>query len=63
MAILGVSRGSIEPVWLEGEFVPRMLLPISLSYDHRAIDGAVAARFTRWVCEALEQPMLLFLES
>ena len=63
VAILGVSRGSIEPVWTDGEFVPRMRLPISLSYDHRVIDGADAARFTRWICEALEQPMLLFLES
>ena len=61
VAILGVSRSRIEPVYIDGEFVPRTLMPLSLSYDHRVIDGADAARFTRWLCEALEQPMLLFL--
>ncbi len=62
VAILGVSRSKVEPVYIDGEFVPRMMMPLSLSYDHRVIDGADAARFTRWLCEALEQPMLLFLE-
>ena len=61
VAILGVSRSRVEPVYIDGEFVPRTLMPLSLSYDHRVIDGADAARFTRWLCEALEQPMLLFL--
>jgi pyruvate dehydrogenase E2 component (dihydrolipoamide acetyltransferase) len=46
-AILGVSRGRIGPVWRDGHFVPRQLLPLSLSYDHRALDGADAARFLR----------------
>jgi pyruvate dehydrogenase E2 component (dihydrolipoamide acetyltransferase) len=46
VAILGVSRSQIEPVWRDGQFVPRLLLPLSLSYDHRAIDGADAVRFT-----------------
>ncbi|MGE3853806.1 MAG: 2-oxo acid dehydrogenase subunit E2 [Planctomycetota bacterium] len=55
VAILGVSRGSVEPVWNGSEFKPRQLTPLSLSYDHRVIDGADAARFTRWVCEQLEK--------
>jgi pyruvate dehydrogenase E2 component (dihydrolipoamide acetyltransferase) len=61
VAILGVSRGVIEPVWQNGQFVPRQLLPLSLSYDHRVIDGADAMRFLRWVVEAIEQPFLLSL--
>lgn len=63
VAILGLGRGSIQPVWDGSEFVPRTLLPLSLSYDHRIIDGADAARFLRWVAEALEQPLLLALED
>jgi pyruvate dehydrogenase E2 component (dihydrolipoamide acetyltransferase) len=63
VAILGVSRGRMEPVWSEGEFRPRLMLPLSLSYDHRLVDGADAARFLRWVAEALEQPLLLALEG
>jgi pyruvate dehydrogenase E2 component (dihydrolipoamide acetyltransferase) len=67
VAILGVSRGIIEPVWrpgangAQGSFEPRQLLPLSLSYDHRVIDGADAMRFLRWVVEAIEQPFLLSL--
>ena len=61
VAILGVSRGAIEPVEKDGSFVPRLKLPLSLSYDHRAIDGADAMRFLRWVADALEQPFLLLL--
>jgi pyruvate dehydrogenase E2 component (dihydrolipoamide acetyltransferase) len=61
VAILGISRGAYEPVW-DGElFQPRMMLPLSLSYDHRVIDGAAAARFLRWVCDAFEQPFVLSL--
>jgi pyruvate dehydrogenase E2 component (dihydrolipoamide acetyltransferase) len=45
VAILGVSRSSMKPVWKDGQFVPRLMLPLSLSYDHRAIDGAQGARF------------------
>jgi len=63
VAILGMSRASMEPVYIDGEFQPRLLLPLSLSYDHRLIDGADAARFTRWVAEALEEPLLLALEG
>jgi len=62
VAILGVSRASVEPVWIDSAFVPRTMMPISLSYDHRVIDGADAARFARWVCAVIEQPMSLFLE-
>jgi pyruvate dehydrogenase E2 component (dihydrolipoamide acetyltransferase) len=45
VAILGVSKSAMKPVYQEGEFVPRLMLPLSLSYDHRVIDGAEAARF------------------
>jgi pyruvate dehydrogenase E2 component (dihydrolipoamide acetyltransferase) len=45
VAILGVSRSAMKPVWMDGQFVPRLMLPLSLSYDHRAIDGAEGARF------------------
>ncbi len=59
VAILGVSRGSMESVYIDGNFVPRLMLPLSLSYDHRVVDGADGARFIRWVCEAIQQPFLL----
>ncbi len=62
-AILGVSRAAWEPVWQDGAFVPRLRLPLSLTYDHRLIDGADGIRFLRWVAEALEQPLLLALEG
>ena len=61
VAILGVSRGTIEPVWKDGKFEPVQRLPLSLSYDHRVIDGADAMRFLRWVVEMVEQPFLLSL--
>ena len=61
VAILGVSRGAIEPMWKNGKFEPVQRLPLSLSYDHRVIDGADAIRFLRWVVEAIEQPFLLSL--
>lgn len=54
VAILGVSRTKIEPVWNGSEFQPAPMLPFSLSYDHRVIDGAEAARFTRYIAAALE---------
>jgi pyruvate dehydrogenase E2 component (dihydrolipoamide acetyltransferase) len=53
VAILGVSRHKMQPVWQGGEFVPRLILPLSLSYDHRVIDGATAVRFTRFLGEIL----------
>ncbi|ALW87948.1 dihydrolipoyllysine-residue acetyltransferase [Deinococcus actinosclerus] len=63
VAILGVSRGGMEPVWNKekGEFEPRNMLPLSLTYDHRLIDGADAARFVRFICESLEDPFLISL--
>jgi pyruvate dehydrogenase E2 component (dihydrolipoamide acetyltransferase) len=61
VAILGISRGSFEPVWDGHAFQPRLMLPLSLSYDHRVIDGADAARFLRWVAEAFENPFVLSL--
>jgi pyruvate dehydrogenase E2 component (dihydrolipoamide acetyltransferase) len=69
VAILGVSRGALEPVWKSspgsgqgnGGFEPRLMLPLSLSYDHRVIDGADGMRFMKWLVEAIEQPFLLSL--
>jgi len=61
VAILGMSRGGIEPVWDGSQFVPKPMLPLSLSYDHRVIDGADAARFLRFIAEALEQPLTMVL--
>jgi pyruvate dehydrogenase E2 component (dihydrolipoamide acetyltransferase) len=63
VAILGISRGVFEPVWTGTEFEPRQMLPLSLSYDHRLIDGADAIRFLRWVAEALENPFALALRG
>ncbi len=63
VAILGVSRSKMEPVYIDGQFEPRLMLPLSLSYDHRLIDGADAARFLRWIVDAIEQPFLLALEG
>ncbi len=54
VAILGVSRTKVAPVWNGKEFIPGMMLPLSLSYDHRVIDGAEAARFTRHIAAVLE---------
>jgi pyruvate dehydrogenase E2 component (dihydrolipoamide acetyltransferase) len=53
VAILGVSRSAMKPVYVDGQFVPRLMLPLSLSYDHRVIDGAEAARFTTALAAAL----------
>jgi pyruvate dehydrogenase E2 component (dihydrolipoamide acetyltransferase) len=65
VAILGVSRSTHEPVWdpTREAFVPRLMMPLALTYDHRLIDGATAARFLRWVCRAVEEPFLLALEG
>ncbi len=61
VAILGISRGGYEPVYDGHAFQPRLMLPLSLSYDHRVIDGADGARFLRWIAEAFEQPFVLSL--
>ncbi len=67
VAILGLSRSRMEPEWIEdkdgGKFEPRLILPLSLSYDHRLIDGADAARHLRWIAEAFEQPFLLSVQG
>jgi len=59
VAILGISSAEIEAVYNGTEFEPQPMLPLSLSYDHRLIDGAEAARFLRWICEVIEQPFKL----
>ena len=61
VAILGVVRSKMSPVWNGSEFVPRLLLPLSLSYDHRVIDGALAARCVRHLCQLLEDMRRLIL--
>jgi pyruvate dehydrogenase E2 component (dihydrolipoamide acetyltransferase) len=58
VAILGVARGRMQPVWQGQAFEPRMLLPLSLSYDHRVINGADAARFLRFLADNLAQGVL-----
>ena len=61
VAILGVVRSKMAPVWDGETFVPRLMLPLSLSYDHRVIDGALAARFARYLCHVLEDVRRLVL--
>jgi pyruvate dehydrogenase E2 component (dihydrolipoamide acetyltransferase) len=63
VAVLGVASAAWEQVYVDGKFEPRLLLPLSVSYDHRVIDGADAARFLRWVCEALAEPFVMDLEG
>ena len=65
VAILGLARSSMEPVYNDstGQFTPRLMLPLALSYDHRLIDGADGVRFLRRVVEVLQQPFLLALEG
>ena len=63
VAILGVGRGSLQPVYVDGRFEPRLLMPLSLSYDHRVIDGADGARFLQWIVQAISEPILLALEG
>ena len=63
VAILGVARSSVEAVYIDGHFQPRTMMPMSLSYDHRLIDGADGARFLRWICDALNNPFVVLLEG
>jgi pyruvate dehydrogenase E2 component (dihydrolipoamide acetyltransferase) len=56
VAILGVSRSTYRPVYRDDFFVPRLILPLSLSYDHRVIDGALAVRFTSYLTQVLADP-------
>ena len=59
----GGSRQRVRATWDGQEFHPRLRLPLSLSYDHRVVDGADGARCLRWICAALEQPLLLVMED
>ena len=61
VAILGVSRAAMKPVYIDGEFVPRLMMPLSLSYDHRVIDGADGARFTTFLGQILADTRRLVL--
>jgi len=61
VAILGVMRSKMAPVWDGNEFKPRLMLPLCVSYDHRVIDGALAARFTRNLCHVLEDVRRIIL--
>ena len=63
VAILGMARSFQEPALVDGELVNRTMLPLSLSYDHRLIDGADAAAFLNWVVQAVQEPLLLSLEG
>jgi len=63
VAILGLSRSRLQPVVRDGQVVPRLMLPLCVSYDHRVIDGADAARFTRRLAELLENPLLMLLHA
>ena len=63
VAILGVSRSAMQPVWDGETFVPRLVMPLSLTYDHRVIDGADGARFLRWICAAIEEPINLVMKG
>ena len=63
VAILGVSRAEMQPVWNGAEFAPQLVMPLSLSYDHRVIDGADGARFLRWICAAIEAPLELVMKG
>jgi pyruvate dehydrogenase E2 component (dihydrolipoamide acetyltransferase) len=63
VAILGLARSAREPVYIDGQFEPRLMLPLALSYDHRLIDGADGVRFLRWIAETLQQPFLIALEG
>ena len=56
VAVLGVGRAEMEPLWSDGEFEPRLRLPLSLSHDHRIVDGAEGARFLRWIVQATQDP-------
>jgi len=63
VAILGVSRTEAQPVWDGRRFAPQQLLPLSLTYDHRVIDGADGARFLRWICQTIENPLQLVMKG
>jgi pyruvate dehydrogenase E2 component (dihydrolipoamide acetyltransferase) len=63
VAILGMSTAEMQPVWNGQDFAPQLVMPLSLTYDHRVIDGADGARFLRWICMALENPLHLVMKG
>jgi pyruvate dehydrogenase E2 component (dihydrolipoamide acetyltransferase) len=63
VAILGMGRAKQEAVMTEGKFQPRLKMPLSLSFDHRLVDGAEGARFLRTLVAACENPLIMFFES
>ena len=63
VAILGLSTAMMQPVWNGQKFSPALVMPLSLTYDHRVIDGADGARFLHWICTALEQPLQLVMKG
>jgi pyruvate dehydrogenase E2 component (dihydrolipoamide acetyltransferase) len=63
VAILGVSTAEMQPVWDGRAFVPHLVMPLSLTYDHRVIDGADGARFLRWICQTFENPLQLVMKG
>ena len=63
VAILGVAEAGMQPVWNGAEFEPQLVVPLCLTYDHRVIDGAAGARFLRWICQALENPLHLVMKG
>jgi pyruvate dehydrogenase E2 component (dihydrolipoamide acetyltransferase) len=63
VGILGISRARMEPVYVNGSFVPRRILPLGVTYDHRVVDGADGARFLKWIVQAIEEPFISLLEG
>jgi len=63
VAILGISAAELQPEWDGEKFVPQLVMPLSLTYDHRVIDGADGARFLRWICDALDNPLQLVMKG
>ncbi|MCF6180037.1 MAG: 2-oxo acid dehydrogenase subunit E2, partial [Geopsychrobacter sp.] len=62
VAFLGVSTAEMQPQWNGEEFEAQLVMPLALTYDHRVIDGAAGARFLRWICQALENPLHLVMK-
>jgi pyruvate dehydrogenase E2 component (dihydrolipoamide acetyltransferase) len=63
VAVLGLGRAERVPVWEEGQWKPRLRLPMSITFDHRVIDGADGARFMQWIADAVQKPLMLALEG
>ena len=63
VAVLGLGRAERVPTWEDGAWVPRLRMPLSITFDHRIIDGADGARFMTWISEAVDNPLLLALEG